>query len=111
LVAFATTVVTRPSARLYNHYDCVRTTDPDDAFEVTINEQCELCETQNEAKNWCFIGVAKEMDEAQEECFTGLAREMDKLSSNDESLDKMSVLLTEVTQGNKGLAHTTKSVG
>jgi hypothetical protein len=63
-----------------------------------------MCETPNEANNWCFTGVAKELDEAQEWCFTGVAREMHELSEDDNLVDEMSVLLTEVAQGNERIS-------
>jgi hypothetical protein len=83
---------------------CVRTAKTDDGFVAITNENCKLCDTPNKANNWCFTGVAKDLDEAQEWCFTGVAREIHESLEDDDSVDKMSVLLTEVAQGDERIS-------
>ncbi len=95
LVAFVTTVNAKPSAWVCDDYDCVRTTDTDDCH------QCKLC---NDDDEWCFEGVAKEMDEANEWCFTGVASQMNEALVDDYLTDEMSILLTQAAQGDERIS-------
>jgi hypothetical protein len=91
LVTFMTTVGVKPSAWAYDDHDCVRTTDTE------VSHQCELCPAPKQDDKWCFVGVAKEMDEANEWCFTTDL-------PPDHMMDEMSVLLTQVAQGDERIS-------